>query len=84
MHKLNSTSFDLKQSHYYILHAKKRHLADGFFVLHNIVVEIWTRGTFRNMILNERISVSFRDKITFESALESSEYILFDENNFRK
>ena len=36
------------------------------------------------MTFNERISVSFRDKITFESALESSEYILFDENNFRK
>ena len=44
----------------------------------------YTAYTFQNITLNERISVSFRDKITFESALESSEYILFDENNFRK
>ena len=31
------------------------------------------------MTLNERISVSFKDKITFESALESSEYVLLNE-----
>ena len=36
------------------------------------------------MTLNERISMSFRDEITIESALESSESILFDENNFKK
>ena len=36
------------------------------------------------MTLNECISVSSRDKIMFESALEGSEYIIFSENNFRK
>ena len=36
------------------------------------------------MTLNERISVTFRDEITFESALESSEYILYDEKKFQE
>ena len=36
------------------------------------------------MTLNERISMDFRDEITFEIAFESSESILFAKNNFRK
>ena len=36
------------------------------------------------MTLNERISMSFRDEITIESALESSESILFEKSSGSK
>ena len=36
------------------------------------------------MTLNERISMGFRDEITFESALESSESILFEKKSGSK
>ena len=36
------------------------------------------------MTLNKRISIDFRDEITFESAAESSESILFEKNSGSK
>ena len=54
------------------------------FLYFRITIYFLKTCTFRNITLNEHISMSFRDEITFQSALESSESILFNENDFKE